>query len=182
MTLWNLLVIICFAVLYLGLALVFMQIKGLREELLRREDAAEAVVTQDEPMFGERGAGDGADTGVILGEMAAMESRLTEAVASVPDALGQDLEAIHQELRYLERSQGSPQHAPQHGSMGGHMGGGMSGVVSGGAKPDAYREAKLLLANGVDEERVISETGLTVEEVSLLKRLSNQESSRDMEM
>lgn len=40
-----------------------------------------------------------------------------------------------------------------------------------GGDGDPHQKAKLLLSNGVPEERVIDETGLSVEDVSLLRSL-----------
>ncbi|MBF0628292.1 MAG: hypothetical protein HQL91_08720 [Magnetococcales bacterium] len=160
MNIWNLLVVVCFIALYLAVSLVFIQVQKLRDELkasraepdVEPVDAAECVNT-------------------IRREIANLEERLESAVRAIPEQIHKDLQkemqGIQNDLRYLSRP----------GPVGMNMG----GVVGHGSKlsengspvnmADAYREARLLLANGVDEDRVVNETGLAVEEVSLLKRL-----------
>ncbi|MBF0178812.1 MAG: hypothetical protein HQM03_02170 [Magnetococcales bacterium] len=151
MNIWNLMVVVCFGTLYLALTLVFLQIQKLREELkLSRAEPEVESLDPTEYMS------------MIRREIAAFEERFESAISAIPEQLRKDLQGIQADLRFLSRP------------MAGGTMGKMSDVMVGGGgsnMSDAYREARLLLANGVDEERVINETGLAVEEVSLLKRL-----------
>nr|CRH06998.1 conserved exported protein of unknown function [Candidatus Magnetococcus massalia] len=186
MSLWNLLVVVCFAILYFGLALVFSQLKSLRAEIQatmpegvgddlgpiepmemmadQQQVEAQASAQTENILVESR-----EQTEIILEELAGVEDRILRTVEGIPVHMQEGLEEISKELRYLDRGQGAQNDS-----------GNNSVQRNVGAKPDAYREAKLLLSNGVDEERVIDETGLTVEEVSLLKRLSGAQAGREV--
>ncbi len=158
---WNLLVVLCFVVLYLGVALVFVQLRRLRDEM--HQMAAMNVAASE-----KSGDDDESRTcaEVILRRLTSFELNMTNSLEAIPSQLKADLESIQGELRFL----GQP--APAAASVA-PAASSQSSMSSGGNKDsDAYREARLLLANGVDEERVVNETGLTVEEVSLLKRMT----------
>ncbi|MBF0108498.1 MAG: hypothetical protein HQL76_04930 [Magnetococcales bacterium] len=159
MTYWNIIVVACFFILYLGLTLVFGQVRALREEIARlgREMATREPVENDENPALE-----------LNRRLQLLGTELLDAMDKLPKAFRDDLNAIQGEINQLHRSMGTL-------NMG--MGGGRSGGDGDdAAKSNTYREARLLLANNVDEERVIQETGLTVEEVSLLKRIANKPS------
>ncbi|MEO5367886.1 MAG: hypothetical protein H7831_16300 [Magnetococcus sp. WYHC-3] len=168
MTLWNLLVVVCFLVLYLAVSLVFVQVRRLRMDM-----KAYAALVAKRPESRISGESSRECAEAVLRELSAVEDKLTQVIHSVPGEIQPELEEIRKELRYIGRptlmsAQPQPSMPTHHG---GHSG-------SAGRGPDSYREARLLLANGVDEERVIDETGLTVEEVSLLKTLAIQESTK----
>ncbi|MEO5333447.1 MAG: hypothetical protein H7839_15650 [Magnetococcus sp. YQC-5] len=153
MTIWNLLVIVCFCAIYFAVSLVFLQVQKLREELknarseptVESSDPAEYVMT-------------------VRREIAALEERLDTALRAIPEQLRMELQGIQSDLRFLGRP-----------ASGGTMTR-MTDATPASNTSDAYREARLLLANGVDEDRVVTETGLAVEEVSLLKRLHRNQS------
>lgn len=173
MTFWNFLVVLCFALLYAGLVLVFLQLRRLRDEIRIHH----ATTKFPEPAFeappAPRPSREGVDEGEEEGEctrtvrQGLMEVRaqllaLQEGLREeIPAQILPELEAIQRQLSYVAHS----------AATAGVVGGG------GGAQDNetAYREARLLLANGVDEDRVVDETGLTVEEVSLLRRLMIQQ-------
>ncbi|MBF0624851.1 MAG: hypothetical protein HQL82_08590 [Magnetococcales bacterium] len=168
MDIWNLIIVLCFFLLYLGLAMVFSQIRHLREELrmTARSAAHQPVMPAmptEQPEEGEM------VVEAILRELEMVEGRLGQQLVEVPQRLESILEDLRREMQFIQRSVQHSVPIMSGGHSEGRSGGGSSG------KGDAYREAKLLLSNGVDEERVIEETGLTVEEVSLLKRLSHPE-------
>ncbi len=162
MTYWNIIVIVCFFILYLGLTLVFGQLRGLREDIARlnREMAPKEPVENND--------------GAVLqlhGRLQQLGTELLDAVEALPKTFREDLNAIQNELNQLHRSVGA-----MNLSMNSVGRGGGNSDTDDSSKTNAYREARLLLANNVDEERVIQETGLTVEEVSLLKRIANKPS------
>ncbi len=97
---------------------------------------------------------------------------MTTSLDAIPAQLKKDLESIQGELRFLAQPPSVNSNNPPAENQSGIRGGS-------GHDSDAYREARLLLANGVDEDRVVNETGLTVEEVSLLKRMTNQQNNDD---
>ncbi|MEG3640141.1 hypothetical protein [Magnetococcus sp. PR-3] len=182
MSLWNLLVVVCFAILYMGMVLIFSQLKQLRGDLravgpaLDDEDMAlvETEVMMEDPVPAPVGvdpsvvvAENREQTEIILEELAGVEDRILRTVEGLPDQVQSGMEDLQKELRYLDRGMPTQVEAS-------------TAAQPASAKPDAYREAKLLLSNGVDEERVIEETGLTVEEVSLLKRLSGAQANREV--
>lgn len=158
---WNLLVVLCFVILYLGIALVFVQLRKLRDDLHHHSVAKAATAADSEDK--SRACAE-----VVLRRLTSFETHMSHSMEEMPKQLKNELSAIQNELRYLAQS------API--GMGGTSrmeGGGLRTAGGGsGSESDAYREARLLLSNGVDEERVVKETGLTVEEVSLLKRMS----------
>jgi hypothetical protein len=161
---WNLLVILCFVVLYLGVALVFSQLRRLRDDMHHLAAVNAVPKEQDEE---SRSCAE-----IILRRLTSFEINMTTSLEAIPSQLKSDLESIQGELRFLAQPSSiglnsSPVEAQ--GSLRSSGGGG-------GQESDAYREARLLLNNGVDEERVVSETGLTVEEVSLLKRMTPKNS------
>ncbi|MBF0270527.1 MAG: hypothetical protein HQL98_00435 [Magnetococcales bacterium] len=158
---------LCFIALYLAVSLVFLQVQKMREEM----KAVRAAEPDVEPV----------DTlecvNTVRREIANLEERLDSAIRAIPEQLQKDLQGIQSDLRFMARP------GPGSGNMmnmGGH-GSKLSENNGPASMSDAYREARLLLANGVDEDRVVNETGLAVEEVSLLKRLHrNQQEDRDL--
>lgn len=164
---WNLLVVLCFLVMYMGIAVVLRQLRAMRDEMgrLTREMASQDKSKDTD--FGE----DGNDRAIfeLRSRLQQLGTEMLEAMEALPKMIRNDLDGIVGEIRMLQRSIGP---------MGMNMGMGMGGVRDAKNEEDfkanAYREARLLLANGVDEDRVIAETGLTVEEVSLLKRMGNK--------
>lgn len=207
-SLWNLLVVVCFALLYWAVAMVFLQLRRLRDELKVQhtpsrfpdmdEDEEEAApptpapspmdprllhalvqdgvqkamqqAMEDFPVPGgsappAEGVSREALREVVRREMSALEKKMDELNATVGADLQREMDALKRELRYLERAVHALNAPPAEVNRS-------LGEPPASPKDEAYREARLLLANGVDEERVIEETGLSVEEVSLLKRLS----------
>lgn len=163
MTFWNLLVVLCFTVLYLGVALVFIQVRRLRDDVSMTRLKPDAVPSVDRDVNVDVDDADGGldlSAQVLLERINTLEAALSAAIKKSSERLSSDLESVRGDMRYMSS------HAPP-------MPSGMNAQV-GQSKNDAYREARLLLANGVDEERVLEETGLTVEEVSLLKRIAHQ--------
>ncbi len=177
MTFWNILVVICFAILYLGITLVFLQVRRLGDTMRYLEEKSKRQVDE------EAGGNAQEYLEALIRGLRVVEHKVDESLTMVPDQVLPQLEEIKQTLSELELSgSGSNQSAPvfsQQMSMPHSMERSSNSNDGGGGngKGDAYREARLLLANGVDEERVISETGMTVEEVSLLKRITVQGSS-----
>ncbi|MEO5328510.1 MAG: hypothetical protein H7829_09710 [Magnetococcus sp. THC-1_WYH] len=171
MTVWNLLVVLCFFVIYLGIAVIFRQLRGIRDEMVRltREVASRGQDTDDDH------GNDRNDRAIfeLRSRLQQLGTEMLDAMEALPKVMRNDLDGIAGEIRMLQRSIG-----PMGMNMGMGMGMGMGGVRDAkdeeSFKANAYREARLLLANGVDEDRVIAETGLTVEEVSLLKRMGNK--------
>ncbi|MBF0175611.1 MAG: hypothetical protein HQL63_02000 [Magnetococcales bacterium] len=160
MTLWNFLVILCLMLLYMGIGIIFLQIRRLREDVKAAAERAAPVLRESEPELDPQKVADGI-VEPILQELGAMEDKLVHEMSGLPKRFSEELEGIRREVQFMQqRSNPMPTNTGNE-------------VRDGPGKRDAYREAKLLLTNGVDEERVIEETGLTVEEVSLLKRLSN---------
>ncbi|MBF0153929.1 MAG: hypothetical protein HQL64_09350 [Magnetococcales bacterium] len=161
MTLWNLIIVVCLMLLYMGIGMVFLQIRRLREEVKASAERNEPIAGETEPALDPQKVADGV-VEPILQELEAMEEKLMHEITALPKRFGEELDEIRREVQFLQR----PTQAVNNSG---------NEVRNGAGKRDAYREAKLLLTNGVDEERVIEETGLTVEEVSLLKRLSSPE-------
>lgn len=137
--------------IYLAVSLVFLQVQKLREEL--KAARAEPDVEPYDPTE---------HIVAIRREIASLESRIEVALRAIPEQLQKELQGIQADMRYLVR----PGSGGTYAKMADNNMGGPTNLT------DAYREARLLLANGVDEERVVSETGLAVEEVSLLKRIN----------
>ncbi|MGN7611349.1 hypothetical protein ACQZV8_04595 [Magnetococcales bacterium HHB-1] len=176
MTFWNLLVVICFVVLYLGVTLVFIQVRRMREEMkVLAQGILNQIAEQKEASMIPMPSGDSQDTAetaqmcthLLRRELGGVEERLLEGMkkATVEELLP-EFEEIQREMRYMERGGGGGNRRSEPSTtVHGH------GERAPLSKSDAYHEARLLLSNNVDEERVIEETGLTVEEVSLLKRL-----------
>ncbi|MBF0418996.1 MAG: hypothetical protein HQL78_02395 [Magnetococcales bacterium] len=165
MNYWNILIILCFFILYMGLALVFGQLRGLRDDLAR---LTREVAASRDPVEEDEGEG-AVDRGIVelQRRLQQLGVELLNAMDRLPKTMHDELDAIQGEIRLLGRSM-----TPMNMNLG--MGAGRGAEVDEGNKTNAYREARLLLANNVDEERVIVETGLTVEEVSLLKRMANK--------
>ena len=180
MSLWNLLVVLCFVILYLGLALVFSQLRHLRDELkIRDNDSSEPETSfqfaQSTARSDEANAAIQNGIQQIAHDIADLRAAMEHSLNAVPRQIQTEFQAIRTKIEYIEHRQDQfldrietttahPSSAPPPSS-------GSGSTPQQDNKEDAYREAKLLLANGVTEERVIAETGLTVEEVSLLKRL-----------
>ncbi|MBF0445153.1 MAG: hypothetical protein HQL68_06155 [Magnetococcales bacterium] len=161
---WNLLVVLCFVILYLGVALVFVQLRRFRDEMhqLVAQNSAAYKPEDESPKFAE----------VILRRLTSFELNMTTTLEAIPLQLKTDLESIQGELRFLAQPRSSNSSTSSNDNQSSLRGGNSQ-------DSDAYREARLLLANGVDEERVVNETGLTVEEVSLLKRMTNKSLNED---
>lgn len=205
-SLWNLLVVVCFALLYWAVAMVFLQLRRLRDELKvqhtpsrfpemdqegeEREEPPpppamdprllHAVVQdavqksmqhalEDFPVPSAPARESDLNREVvrelIRREFSALEKKLEELTSSVSTDLQREIGTLQREMRYLERALNALNAPPATANRA-------MGEPPASPKDEAYREARLLLSNGVDEERVIEETGLSVEEVSLLKRLS----------
>lgn len=165
-SLWNLLVVLCFVILYLTVALVFVQVRRLRDDILHLAALNAAAPVADEKDDSRTCAE------LILRRLTSFELNMTTTLEAIPSQLKSDLDSIYGELRFLAQSNNSGNISSKQSDGQGSMRGG--GSSNHGQESDAYREARLLLANGVDEERVVNETGLTVEEVSLLKRMIAQ--------
>ncbi|MEO5345073.1 MAG: hypothetical protein H7834_01690 [Magnetococcus sp. YQC-9] len=161
MNIWNLLVVVCFLVLYVAVFMVFQQVQKLREET-RSVTPSEPDVEPFDPAE---------CINAMHREIASLEARLGEAIRVIPDQLKKDLQGIQADLHFMTRP--NPGNMGMNSGLGMGMGHAVKMAESGApaSMSDAYREARLLLSNGVDEDRVVSETGLAVEEVSLLKRL-----------
>ncbi|MEO5377967.1 MAG: hypothetical protein H7832_09340 [Magnetococcus sp. DMHC-6] len=161
MTAWNLIIVLCFSVLYMGIALVYVQLRRLRDEMRLRtlEPKKEEVEVEE---FGSRQCAE-----TILRRLTSTEERLNNTLQAIEAHLQPELEAIRVDLGSLSR------HTQQSVNIH-HVEAPIQASSTQGNKVDAYREARLLLSNGVDEDRVVDETGLTVEEVSLLKRMSSR--------
>ncbi|MBF0400885.1 MAG: hypothetical protein HQL80_01835 [Magnetococcales bacterium] len=158
MSYWNLLIVICFAVLYMGLVLVFAQLRRMRNEVKEYHDhiqAQHADPNSDHRAYAE----------MIRRQLAIIEVQLGIQTRMVGERLQGELQAIQREMRYLNR--------PTHDGEGGGRAGNIH-PSEGRSRENTYREAQLLLSNGVNEERVIIETGLSEEEVRLLKRIPRQ--------
>ncbi|MBF0124736.1 MAG: hypothetical protein HQL60_05305 [Magnetococcales bacterium] len=188
MTIWNFLVIVCFIVLYMGVALVFLQVRRLQDEWrVERDRALEqqqqpATVCCDarqlvEPLLqevesiGERCSsavgeaskqGSAAVLGRIIERINALEERLLVDIENIPDRIKPEFDELRSGIRLFARQEGSDHGAPP-----------VLGF------DDAYREARLLLGHGVDEEHVSSSTGLTVEEVGLIKSMLSRDNPKD---
>lgn len=165
---WGLLlVVLCFAVLYLGVVMVFMQIRGLRDELKIQNSPSHFP----DPTLGDRDNDRDEELDERLSalqrDLMRFQENISQELETIPGQLQSDLEAIHRQLRYLDRSlsmligvQGAPASPSEMASRD---------------REDAHSEAKRLLQNGVPEERVIDQTGLSVEEVSLIRRMQQLE-------
>ncbi|MBF0187824.1 MAG: hypothetical protein HQL50_07850 [Magnetococcales bacterium] len=174
MTVWNMVMILCLAILYLGTTLVYLQIRKLRDELRSIQQATHSNDPALDRASAEESARGCAEA--VIREVSSLEKRLTRTMEDVAGKILPELQDIQRELRYLERGGNSSGSGGMMGSSASALGGEES---SNRGKSDSYHEARLLLANGVDEEQVIEQTGLTVEEVSLLKRLSDQDPEDD---
>ncbi|MBF0183932.1 MAG: hypothetical protein HQM06_06050 [Magnetococcales bacterium] len=155
MSYWNLLVVVCFGVLYLGLVVVFSQLRRMRNDMKEVHSTLQAM--QADPNADHRAYAE-----MIRRQLAIIEVQLGIQTRMVGERLQGELQAIQREMRFMSRpGHDSPGHGPLH-----------AGEMR--SRENTYREAQLLLSNGVNEERVISETGLTEEEVRLLKRIPRQ--------
>ncbi|MBF0160835.1 MAG: hypothetical protein HQL88_00975 [Magnetococcales bacterium] len=155
MNYWNLLIVVCFAVLYMGLVVVFAQLRRMRHEM--KEHHEQLLTQQTDPNTDHRAYAE-----MIRRQLAIIEVQLGIQTRMVGERLQGELQAIQREMRFLNRPT--------------HDGGGRAPLhpTESRSREHTYREAQLLLSNGVNEERVIAETGLTEEEVRLLKRLPRQ--------
>jgi hypothetical protein len=174
MDLWNLLVILCFFVLYLGISLVFSQVRRLRDELKLQYTETKFPDPRESALSFAQAA-DKAEMDRLADQLLTGQRKIRQDLSA---QLSDDLKPILSKLEYIEHRQNQiwdrieTTTAIGHVPSGGMLTKGETGTER--TKEEAYREAKLLLANGVSEERVIVETGLTVEEVSLLKRLQQK--------
>ncbi len=155
MNYWNLLIVVCFAVLYMGLVVVFTQLRRMRNEMKTYHDnlhAQQADPNSDHRAYAE----------MVRRQLAIIEVQLGIQTRMVGERLQGELQAIQREMRFLNRPV--------------HDGGGRASLhpTETRSRESTYREAQLLLSNGVNEDRVISETGLSEEEVRLLKRIPRQ--------
>lgn len=181
MTMWNLFVILCFGLLYLGLVFVHLQLRRLRDDI-RLSVSPENFPKPDEappppPLDVDALRADLQED--LREELSGLQNRLVSRVSSVESRLHGDMDLMQQQLEGIDArlEQGAVSKPPAGGGVGG-------GYASAGVSPSAvpeqpqdrdnYREAKLLLANGVEEEQVMQETGLSMEEVSLLNRLTSE--------
>ncbi|MBF0460270.1 MAG: hypothetical protein HQL87_02645 [Magnetococcales bacterium] len=155
MNYWNLLIVVCFAVLYMGLVVVFSQLRRIRNEMKEYHDNLQEQ--QTDPNSDHRAYAE-----MIRRQLAIIEVQLGIQTRMVGERLQGELQAIQKEMRFLNR--------PTH-DMGGRT---SIHPTENRSRESTYREAQLLLSNGVNEERVIAETGLTEEEVRLLKRIPRQ--------
>jgi hypothetical protein len=158
MSYWNLLVVVCFGVLYMGLVVVFTQLRRMRSEMKEVHNTLQSM--QADPNADHRAYAE-----MIRRQLAIIEVQLGIQTRMVGERLQGELQAIQREMRFMSR--------PGHDSPGHHT---PMHAGEGRSREHTYREAQLLLSNGVNEERVISETGLTEEEVRLLKRIPRQNS------
>lgn len=154
---WNLLIVICFAVLYMGLVFVFTQLRRMRDEVKAYHDQIQEQ--QADPNTDHRAYAE-----MIRRQLAIIEVQLGIQTRMVGERLQGELQAIQREMRFLNR--------PTHDNVGGGRAAAHPGDNR--SRESTYREAQLLLSNGVNEERVITETGLSEEEVRLLKRIPRQ--------
>ncbi|MEO5339445.1 MAG: hypothetical protein H7837_02845 [Magnetococcus sp. MYC-9] len=155
MNYWNLLIVVCFAVLYMGLVVVFTQLRRMRNEIKAHHDFLQAQQTNPD-------ADHRAYAEMVRRQLAIIEVQLGIQTRMVGERLQGELQAIQREMRFLNRpTHDSGSRAPLH-------------PTESRSREHTYREAQLLLSNGVNEERVIAETGLTEEEVRLLKRIPRQ--------
>ncbi|MEO5363779.1 MAG: hypothetical protein H7838_09185 [Magnetococcus sp. DMHC-8] len=154
MNYWNLLIVVCFAVLYMGLVVVFTQLRRMRNEMKTYHDNLQAQ--QADPNADHRAYAE-----MIRRQLAIIEVQLGIQTRMVGERLQGELQAIQREMRFLTRPTDGSGRNPIH-------------PAETRSRESTYREAQLLLSNGVNEDRVISETGLTEEEVRLLKRIPRQ--------
>ncbi|WP_130471701.1 hypothetical protein [Candidatus Magnetaquicoccus inordinatus] len=155
MSYWNLLVVVCFGVLYMGLVVIFSQLRRMRNEMKEFQNTLQTM--QADPNADHRAYAE-----MIRRQLAIIEVQLGIQTRMVGERLQGELQAIQREMRFMSRpGHDTPGHNPLH-------------AAESRSRENTYREAQLLLSNGVNEERVISETGLTEEEVRLLKRIPRQ--------
>ncbi|MEO5352976.1 MAG: hypothetical protein H7835_07165 [Magnetococcus sp. XQGC-1] len=155
MNYWNLLIVVCFVVLYMGLVLIFSQLRRIRNDIKEQNDLIQAQ--QTDPNSDHRAYAE-----MIRRQLAIIEVQLGIQTRMVGERLQGELQAIQREMRYLNRpAEGGVSRPPLH-------------PTDNRSRENTYREAQLLLSNGVNEDRVIAETGLSEEEVRLLKRIPRQ--------
>lgn len=155
MNYWNLLIVVCFAVLYMGLVLVFSQLRRIRKEIREQNELIQAQ--QADPNSDQRAYAE-----MIRRQLAIIEVQMGIQTRMVGERLQGELQAIQREMRYLNRpAEGGVSRPSLH-------------PTDNRSRENTYREAQLLLSNGVNEDRVIAETGLSEEEVRLLKRIPRQ--------
>ena len=155
MNYWNLLVVLCFAVLYLGVSIVFTRLRRVQNEM--REDHIQTRAWQ-----GER-----AEERARLAEqkLAALEERIAMKIQEMgSDWAGEKLAAVEERLDRRIQTMGEVLQGDLQILYG--------AVRSNNGQEDIYREARLLLSYDIDEERVAKETGRSMEEIRLLKRVT----------
>ena len=155
---WNLIVVLCFSVLYLGLSVVFSRLRRVQnemrehhEQLRQRQDPnlaaqASADLIAERLMVMEKKISlqiQTSGSATIGPQLATLEEKISLQIQATRERLQGDIQTIHGELRFVSRQE------------------------------DTYREARMLLSHGVDEERVVAETGQTMEEIRLLKRVTH---------
>lgn len=159
---WNLLVVLCFAVLYLGLSVLFVRLRRMQHDMkdyhaqlheqLRGQQPDASVVAQ-------------ACADLVGRQLALVEQRIELQIRVAGSAsLGQQLSAMEERMGHQIQVMGDRLLGDLHMIQGDMR------LFS--RQDDAYREARLLLSHGIDEERVAAETGRTMEEIRLLKRVS----------
>lgn len=156
MNYWNLLVVLCFAVLYLGISIVFTRLRRVQNEM--RADHSQTREWQSESASEER-------VKRMEQKMAAMEERMALKIHAMgSDWAGEKLAIMEERLDRRIHTLGEVLQGDMqilHGA-----------VRSNNGQEDIYREARLLLSYGIDEERVATETGRSMEEIRLLKRVT----------
>lgn len=154
MTVWNLVIVLCFVLLYLALVMVYLQLRRLRNDLEAR--LTPSRFPEPDPA-----------TDAMRGMQKALQNvqhQIDDGFEALWNKTDAGLDPIQARLYALDRRLDRKLDS----------GDAHNRSNTPGTQNDAYHEAKLLLSNGVEEERVIEETGLSVEEVSLLKRLSEE--------
>ena len=192
MTVWNLIIILCLAILYLAVVVVFLQIRRLREEIYANVFATPISRETVPPLFESHDRTDEIlseirDLGELknlrdlyqlnelkeLKSLSSLEGRILAACATIPEQMRPEFEKILEEIQSLSMGSGpavGTAQLPITATQKKRTGDG-----------DAYDAARLLLSHGVDEEQVMAETGLSSEEVNLLKlRLSLLQVPKDL--
>ena len=189
MTYWNLLVVVCFGILYLGFLLTHSQIRRTRDDVATldgklnkihalistlRDEVSINASTDNFPQVDHKADRD-AELAAFRSDLAELQNRLIARMSSVETRLHSDIDIIQRQMEAIDSRMDMGASRPAVRSAGGAS---TSTAAPVNKERDGYREARLLLANGVDEDQVVAETGLSVEEVSLLRRLSEEPNKR----
>ncbi|MBF0159789.1 MAG: hypothetical protein HQL58_09710 [Magnetococcales bacterium] len=191
MTIWNFLVILCFIILYMAIALVFLQIRRLQDEWRLERDKnrdlsqTDAFRCEAEQLIGpllqkmesmnesqqrltNELMNESVQKGVAfvveraVARIDTLEQRLLVDINQVPERMKSEFEELRSGIRLLARHDNSDHN--------------VAPIID---TSDSYREARLLLSHGVDEEHVSSGTGLTMEEVGLIKSMLLRSGPKD---